>query len=106
MVRVQEAALQAIASRRRREILRLVWDAELSSADIAAHFEISWPAVSQNLGVLKQAGLVRERRLGTRRLYRADRTRLGPLRAVLKAMWDADLDRLAGLAEAEERRTR
>ncbi len=106
MVPMQEAALQAIASPRRREILRLVWDGERSSADIAAHFDISWPAVSQNLGVLKNAGLIRERRIGTRRLYRADRARLGPLRAVLKAMWEADLDRLAGLAEAEERRKR
>jgi len=106
MVPVQEAALQAIASPRRREILRLVWNTELSSADIAAHFEISWPAVSQNLGVLKDAGLIRERRLGTRRLYRADRAQLGPLKAVLKAMWEADLDRLADLAEAEERRKR
>jgi len=59
MVAVHEAALQAIASPRRREILRLVWDAERSSADIAAHFDITWPAVSQNLGVLKQAGLIR-----------------------------------------------
>jgi DNA-binding transcriptional ArsR family regulator len=103
---MQEAALQAIASPRRREMLRLVWEGERSSADIAAHFDISWPAVSQNLGVLKSAGLIRERRIGTRRLYRADRARLGPLRAVLKAMWEADLDRLAGLAEAEERRKR
>jgi DNA-binding transcriptional ArsR family regulator len=103
---MQEAALQAIASPRRREMLRLVWESERSSADIAAHFDISWPAVSQNLGVLKSAGLIRERRIGTRRLYRADRARLGPLRAVLKAMWEADLDGLAGLAEAEERRQR
>ena len=102
--RVEEAALRAIASPRRREILRLVWSRELSSGDIAAHFDVSWPAVSQNLRVLEGAGLVRTRKRGTTRLYRADRARIGPLRSVLKQMWEADLDRLTQLAEDEERR--
>src|SRR3989442_12124111 len=101
-----QAALQAISSPRRREILRLVWDRELSSRDIASHFDVSWPATSQNLKVLEDSGLVRVRRSGTSRFYRAERKRLGPLKAVLKAMWEADLDRLAGLAEAEAKRTR
>ncbi|MEX2458528.1 MAG: metalloregulator ArsR/SmtB family transcription factor [Actinomycetota bacterium] len=101
--RMQDTALRAIASPRRREILRLVWDRELSSGDIASHFDVSWPAISQNLRVLEDAGLVRIQRRGTTRLYRADRARLGPLRSVLKAMWESDLDRLAHLAEAEER---
>lgn len=95
--------LRAVASQRRREILRLVWDRELSSGDIASHFDVSWPAISQNLRVLEGAGLVRARRRGTTRLYRADRARLGPLKAVLTTMWEADLDRLTQLAEAEER---
>ena len=81
-----------------------MWSRELSSGDIAAHFDISWPAVSQNLRVLEGAGLIRERRMGTTRLYKADRARLGPLKAVLTDMWEADLDRLAQLAEGEERR--
>jgi DNA-binding transcriptional ArsR family regulator len=101
---MEETALRAIASPRRREILRLVWDRELSSGDIAARFDVSWPAISQNLRVLEEAGLVRTERRGTTRLYRADRKRLGPLKAVLMAMWEADLDRLARLAEDEERR--
>jgi DNA-binding transcriptional ArsR family regulator len=101
--RVQEAALRAIASPRRREILRLVWSRELSSGDIASHFDVSWPAVSQNLRVLEGAGLIRARRMGTTRLYRANRTELGPLKSVLTKMWEADLDRLAQLAEAEEK---
>jgi DNA-binding transcriptional ArsR family regulator len=100
---VEEAALRAIASPRRRQILRLVWSRELSSGDIAAHFDVSWPAVSQNLRVLEGAGLVRTRKRGTTRLYRADRARIGPLRTVLMRMWEADLDRLAQLAEEEER---
>ena len=103
---MDEAALQAIATARRREILRLVWEAELSSGDIASHFDVSWPAISQNLRVLEGAGLVRSRRCGTSRLYRADRKRLGPLKTVLRRMWEADLDRLSALAEDEERGSR
>ncbi len=98
---MQEAALRAIASPRRRQILRLVWDHERPSRDIASHFDISWPAVSQNLRVLEDAGLLRIRRRGTTRLYRADQASLGPLKAVLTKMWEDDLDRLAQLAETE-----
>jgi DNA-binding transcriptional ArsR family regulator len=101
---VNETALRAVASPRRRAILRLVWDRELSSRAIAEHFDVTWPAISQNLKVLELAGLVRTRRAGTSRFYRADQARLRPLKAVLTAMWEDDLDRLAQLAEAEERR--
>src|SRR5439155_1525340 len=72
-----EEAMDAIASPRRRQILRLVWDGERSAGEIAAASDVSWPAVSQNLGVLKRSGLVIERRAGTRRFYRADRLALG-----------------------------
>src|SRR5436309_5920302 len=101
---VMEAGLRAIASPRRREILRLVWDQERSSGDIASHFNVSWPAISQNLRVLEDVGFVRARKAGTTRYYRADRARLGPLKTVLLKMWEADLDRLAHLAEDETRR--
>ena len=100
---MNETALRAVASRTRRDILRLVWGRELSSRAIADHFDVTWPAISQNLKVLELAGLVRSRREGTSRFYRADRARLRPFKAVLTAMWEADLDRLAELAEAEER---
>lgn len=103
---VEDAAIKAVASPRRREILRLVWDRERSSGEIASHFDISWPAISQNLRVLERTGLVHARRSGTTRYYRAVRARLGPLEAVLRRMWEADLDRLAQLAEDEERRAR
>ena len=99
---MDETALRALASQRRRAILRLVWDRERSSGDIASHFDVSWPAISQNLKVLDTAGLVRTRREGVTRYYRADRARLRPLKAVLQRMWEADLDRLAQLAEAED----
>ena len=80
----------------------MVWDRELSAGQIASRVgDVSWAAVSQHLRVLREAGLVRERREGNHRLYRADRRALGPLRPVLKALWAQDLDRLRELAEHE-----
>lgn len=95
--------LAALSSPRRREILRLVWSTERSAGEIARKFDVSWPAISQNLRVLKDSGLIRERRVGTSRLYRADRAALRPLEAYLRRMWERDVDRLRLLAEAEER---
>ena len=93
----------AIAEPRRREILRLVRDRELSAGEIAARFEISRPAVSQHLTVLRQAGLLVERRDGTRRLYRARPEGLEPLRDFLAQFWSDGLARLATAAEEEHR---
>jgi DNA-binding transcriptional ArsR family regulator len=95
--------LAALSSPRRREILRLVWSHEKSAGDIASAFDVSWPAISQNLRVLRESGLVSERRLGTSRLYKADRQALRPLEAYLRSMWARDIDRLRLLAEAEEK---
>ena len=95
--------LLVLSSPVRREILRLVWTEERPAGDIARAFTVSWPAVSQNLRVLREAGLVRERREGTRRLYRADRAALKPLEAYLRKTWSRKIDRLRLLAEAEER---
>ncbi len=96
--------LHALSNPRRREIVRLVWSSERSAGDIARAFEVSWPAISQNLRVLKDAGLVKERRVGTSRLYRADRVALRPLESYLRAMWARKIDRLRLLAEAEEKK--
>ncbi|HEX2058814.1 MAG TPA: metalloregulator ArsR/SmtB family transcription factor [Actinomycetota bacterium] len=95
-------ALQVVAEPRRREILRLVWDRELPAGAIASRFDVSFPAVSQHLGVLRDAGLVSVRREGRTRLYRADRRALGPLRPLLERIWKESLDRLADLVEGEE----
>ena len=94
-----QTLLDAIASPRRREILHLVWDRELTAGEIASRFDVSWPAVSQNLGVLRRAGLVKERREGTRRFYRAQPSALGPLEAALRQMWEHDLDHLKEAVE-------
>ena len=96
-----QAMLDAISSPRRREILRLVWAQERSAGEIAARFDVSWPAISQNLWILRRAGLLLERREATRRLYRADRSAAGPLAVVLEQMWRADLARLQDVVRGE-----
>ena len=97
-----ETALRALAEPRRRRILTLVRDGELSAGEIASHFEISRPAVSQHLTVLREAGLVDERRNGTRRLYRARPEGLAELKAFLDGFWDERLASLKREAEHEE----
>ena len=100
-----ETALKAIAAPRRRAILRLVRDEELSAGEIASHFgDVTRPAVSQHLTLLKEAGLVDERRNGTRRLYRARPEGLAELREFLEEFWDARLEALKREAEQEQRR--
>src|SRR5437764_12832540 len=95
-----DAAIRAIGAPRRREILRLVWDGERSSGEIASHFDITGPAVSQHLKVLREVGLVNERREGTRRLFSANRVALRELRDHLAWMWDDSLADLKHVAEA------
>jgi len=101
-----EAALKAIAEPRRRAILRLVRDDELSAGEIASHFDVTRPAVSQHLTVLKEAGLVDERRNGTRRLYRARPDGLAELRRFLDELWGGQLEALKREAEREEKHAR
>jgi DNA-binding transcriptional ArsR family regulator len=98
-----DAALRAIAEPRRRQILEIVRDGELSAGEIAAHFDVTRPAVSQHLTVLKEAGLISERRDGTRRLYLARPQGLAELKLFLEGFWD---DRLASLKREAERKER
>jgi DNA-binding transcriptional ArsR family regulator len=101
-----EATLRAIAAPHRRRILTLVRDVELSAGEIAAHFDVTRPAVSQHLNVLKEAGLVSERRNGTKRLYRARPEGLTEVKAFLQEFWDDRLKVLKREAEREERKNR
>jgi DNA-binding transcriptional ArsR family regulator len=101
-----EAALRAIAEPRRRRILELVGDRELSAGEIASHFEVTRPAISQHLGVLKEAGLVNERRNGTQRLYTARPQGLVELKTFLDGFWDEKLEALQREAEREEKKQR
>lgn len=95
-------ALRAIAEPRRREILWLIRTSELPAGKIAAHFSVTRPAISQHLRVLREAGLIVERRQGTHRYYRASPEGLDGLRLELAWMWDERLARLKGLAETDE----
>lgn len=83
-----EQALQAIVEPRRRQILTLVQDAELSAGSIASHFSVTRPAISQHLRVLTAAGLVTVRKDGTRRMYSARPEGLTELRRFLEMFWD------------------
>jgi DNA-binding transcriptional ArsR family regulator len=98
-----DAALRAIAEPTRRQILVLVRDGELSAGDIAGHFDVTRPAVSQHLAVLKDAGLISERRDGTRRLYSARPEGLNGLKEFLEQFWDVRLAKLKRVAEAKEK---
>ena len=99
-----EALLEAVSTPRRREILRLVWDAERSSGEIASYFDASWPSVSRTLTELRNAGVVKERRHGNHRFYRADRKALRPLEAFLKQFWQTGLERIGEAMEKDKRR--
>jgi DNA-binding transcriptional ArsR family regulator len=101
-----QPALEAIVEPRRREILRLLRDEEMTAGGVASHFEVTRPAISHHLSVLRGAGLLTERREGTRRIYRARPEGLAELRAYLEPFWGGRLETLKAEAEAEERRTR
>ncbi len=95
---------RAIAEPRRREILVSIGERELSAGEIAAGFEISRPAISQHIGVLREAGLLAERREGTRRLYRVRAQGMAGLNDFLNQFWSDRLERLKLAAELEQQR--
>lgn len=97
-------AFRALAEPRRRDILLLVQDRELTAGEIASRFEVTRPAISQHLKVLTKAGLISLRPQGTRRLYRAKPEGLEELRRYLGQFWDEKLFLLARAAEKEEQR--
>jgi DNA-binding transcriptional ArsR family regulator len=96
-----DEALRALAEPRRRAILQLVAHSELSAGEIAGCFDVTRTAVSQHLTVLKNAGLLAERRLATRRLYRARPEGLAGLRQFLDQMWASSLEVACELVEAD-----
>jgi DNA-binding transcriptional ArsR family regulator len=96
---------EALAQPKRREILQLLAGGELSAGELASHFDVTQPAVSQHLKVLKDSGLVNERRDGTRRIYRIRAEGLADLHDFLAEVLPAGLGRLKRAAEAEQRRS-
>jgi DNA-binding transcriptional ArsR family regulator len=93
------AALRALAEPNRRAILSLVTNQEMAAGEIAAHFAVTRPAISQHLGVLRDAGLITERRVGTRRRYRLRPEGIDELRAFLETLWSDALGRFKARAE-------
>lgn len=96
-------AFQALAEPRRREILRLLNGTEMAAGQVAARFEVTRAAISQHLRVLRDTGLIAERRDGTRRLYRARPEGMAELRGYLNEFWQEGLSRLRAAAESEHR---
>ena len=94
--------MQALMEPRRRRIFELVAAEELPAGEIASRFEVTRQAISQHLRVLKRAGLLSERREGTKRLYRARPEGLAELRSYLDRFWDERLTSLKQAAEAEQ----
>jgi DNA-binding transcriptional ArsR family regulator len=95
-----DAVLKALADPHRRQILRMVQYHELAAGQIAARFPLTQQAISQHIAVLKQAGLLAERRDGARRLYALRHEALDPVRSLLAEFWP---DALARLKDAVER---
>ena len=99
------AALEVLASPRRREILRLVWNEELAAGTIhRAMPDVTFGAVSLQLRALVEAGLVEARAEQRHRFYRARREAFGPVAEILERMWDDKLWKLKLAAELEETR--
>ena len=96
-----EMALAALSDPTRRLVFERILTAPRSVSGIAEGLPVSRPAVSQHLKVLKEAGLITERRNGTRRLYAANPQALGELRAAIEAMWHEALGAMAATVEEE-----
>jgi DNA-binding transcriptional ArsR family regulator len=98
-----DAVLRALADPHRRQILRLVRGGELAAGQIASHFDATQQAVSHHLQVLAKAGLISERRDGTRRLYALQPQALDPVREMLSELWPSALERLKYVVEQDQK---
>jgi DNA-binding transcriptional ArsR family regulator len=101
-----DSAFRALADPTRRRIMRLIAHRAMSAGEIAEHFETSRPAISQHLGVLRNAGLLTEQRDGTRRIYRAESAAVESVIADLRSFWSPRLSELKRQAERRERHRR
>ena len=99
-----EMSLAALSDPTRRQVFERVLAAPQPVGAIAEGLPVSRPAVSQHLRVLKEAGLISERRRGTRRLYVANPQALGELRAAIEAMWREALGGMAARIDEELKR--
>ena len=97
------AKIQALSNETRFKIADLVRDREMTAGKIAKRFKLTRPAVSQHIAVLRQAGLLEERRVGSRRLYVVRGEGFSELAAYIERFWHPRLQRLKQAAEAAER---
>jgi DNA-binding transcriptional ArsR family regulator len=97
------AKIRALSNKTRFEIVKLVRDREMDAGTLAKHFKTTRPAVSQHLRVLRQAGLVDERRAGSKRIYVVRAEAFDELVEFLQGFWSFRLQRLRQVAEATER---
>jgi len=98
-----DTVLQALAAPTRRQILALIREGELTAGEIAGHFDVTRPAISQHLAVMRDAGLVDVRAVGPRRLYRARPQGASELRTWLDAFWTDRIADLKYVIEEEHR---
>jgi DNA-binding transcriptional ArsR family regulator len=98
-------ALSAVADPIRREIVERLARRPMAVGELAAGFQVSRPAVSQHLKILKEAKLVRDRAEGTRRIYCIDPAGLGEIRGWLDRFWDESLAAFARAAEQDEEKS-
>src|SRR5580704_4342381 len=99
------AGLQALGDPTRLAILKSLADRPLAVVDLARGFSISRPAISQHLRILKDAGLVSDRRAGTQRIYQIDSAGVAALKAHFDALWSSVLDSFKTVAEANSQST-
>jgi|SRR5688572_12749394 len=97
-----DAAITALGDPTRRAIFERLADGARPVGELARELPVSRPAVSQHLKVLKAAGLVVDRQVGTRRLYQVDPRAVGALKAYFDAFWDQSLAAFRDEAESKE----
>jgi DNA-binding transcriptional ArsR family regulator len=100
-VETHEVVLDALGDRTRRAILERLRDGPKPVVEIARDLPVGRPAVSQHLKVLKEAGLVTDRAVGTRRVYEVDREGLEAAQRYLGSFWSDALSRFRRAAEKD-----
>jgi DNA-binding transcriptional ArsR family regulator len=103
---MKDNALKAVADPTRRRILELVKDQPASVVDIAKHFDATQQAISQHLQLLRNAGLLEFRKVGTRHLYAVRTDGFEPIAELLETFWPERMHALKGAAEARKDKRR
>jgi DNA-binding transcriptional ArsR family regulator len=101
-----DSSLSALADPTRREIFERLGRGPRAVGELAAGLPVSRPAVSQHLRVLKDAGLVSDEQVGTRRVYRIEPAGLGELRDWVDGFWKDALASFKTAVENESSTTR